>query len=263
MNNLEKYNADLQRLQEDGEHLMLGLLNELKDEVPEIWKKISQERKNEIEKYTFTDKYNAWYNGSLAVLRQLMPERVEDFVEYYKNDKRKELKASTYTVRDFLIGTMLYDGHKSIWTRSDVLQKYQQQKLIIESLSSRFESSLYDIQTFVQADLFDSEIDKAKELCKNGFNRAAGAIAGVVLEKHLSDICRKHNVKIKKKGHPGISDYNETLKAANVIDQPRWRQIQFLGDIRNLCDHNKGTEPTKEDTLKLINGVDEIIKNIV
>lgn len=36
--------------------------------------------------------------------------------------------------------------------------------------------------------------------------------------------------------------------------------IQHLGDIRNLCDHNKDREPTKEEVEELINGIDQIIK---
>jgi hypothetical protein len=46
------------------------------------------------------------------------------------------------------------------------------------------------------------------------------------------------------KKEPTISDLNDALKGANVIDTPDWRFIQNLADLRNLCDHNKTTEPT-------------------
>ena len=89
--------------------------------------------------------------------------------------------------------------------------RFQNQLLILKSARSRFESSLFDIQQLVRADLFDSEVDIARELLKNGFSRAAGAVAGVVLEEHLKQVCSNHNVKVKKK-NPHISDYNEALK---------------------------------------------------
>ena len=54
------------------------------------------------------------------------------------------------------------------------------------SLESRFESSLFDMQQLVQADMFDSELDAARELWKKGFLRAAVAICGVILEKHFA-----------------------------------------------------------------------------
>ena len=65
---------------------------------------------------------------------------------------------------------------------------------------------------------------------------AAGAVAGVVLEKHLHEVCVSHNVKLTKK-HPTIADLNEALKSAQVIEISQWRFHQHLGDLRNLCDH--------------------------
>jgi hypothetical protein len=113
----------------------------------------------------------------------------------------------------------------------------------------------------VQADLLDSELDEADELAKNKFTRAAGALAGVVLEKHLAQVCDDHAIKVTKKA-PGISDFNDLLKAANVIDVTTWRSIQHLGDIRNLCDHSKATEPTVEQVNDLVAGVKKISKTL-
>ena len=55
-----------------------------------------------------------------------------------------------------------------------------QQVHILSAVENRFESSLFDMRQLVQADLFDSELDAAKQLLQNGFNRASGAMAGVV-----------------------------------------------------------------------------------
>lgn len=35
-----------------------------------------------------------------------------------------------------------------------------------------------------------------------------------------------------------------------------------LGDIRNLCDHNKDRDPKKEEVEDLISGVEAIIKTV-
>jgi hypothetical protein len=129
------------------------------------------------------------------------------------------------------------------------------------SVKQRFKSSLFDLKQLVQADLFDSELDAASELNKNKFTRAAGAVAGVVLEKHLCVVCDNHNLKLTKK-NPTINDFNELLKANNTIDVPMWRFIQHLGDLRNLCDHNKSKEPSSQDVTDLIDGVKKISKNL-
>ena len=132
---------------------------------------------------------------------------------------------------------------------------------IVRSVRERFRSSLFDIRQLAQADLFDSELDAAKELAKKGFTRAAGAVAGVVLERHLKEVCGNHGVTVRK-AKPTISDLNDALKNANAIDIPQWRSIQFLGDIRNRCDHANEAEPTADQVEDLMAGVAKVTKTV-
>lgn len=139
--------------------------------------------------------------------------------------------------------------------------RFKTQLGILKAVENRFESSLFDIKQLVQADLFDSELDTSRELAKHGFLRAAGAVAGVVLEKHLEQVVTNHSIATKKQ-HPTISDLNDLLKNAGVLDVPTWRGIQRLGDLRNLCDHNKRKEPTPDDVTELIDGVAKVSKTL-
>ena len=141
------------------------------------------------------------------------------------------------------------------------LPKFELQKCILESATGRFESSLFDIKKILQADIFDTEIESARELLKNGYERAAGTIAGLVLETHLAQVCASHNLTLSKK-NPSISDYNDALKDSNVIEVPDWRLIQHLTDIRNLCAHKKKRDPKKEEVESLIDGVDKVCKTV-
>lgn len=254
--NITKYKEDLQSLIERGKLLLYGLYNEFSNKVD-----LDKETKENIKKLSFKKNYNSWYNESLALIKQLMPDRLDDFIAYYKQPKRKVYNYETYTISDYLIGLVKTFGNKLAFEPSSIITKYEQQFLIVKSLSKRFDSSLYDIKQLVQADMFDSEIDAAKELNKKGFHRAAGAICGVVIEKHLHGVCEARGIAISKK-NPAINDYNELLKNNNVIDIPTWRLIQRLGDLRNLCDHNKTDEPTKENINDLIDGTDKIIKTV-
>ena len=86
-------------------------------------------------------------------------------------------------------------------------------------------------------------------------------MAGVVLERHLKEVCANHNVVIRKK-RPQLSDLYEALKKASVIDTPQWRSIQYLGDIRNLCSHDGETEPTADQVGELLDGVTKVTKTI-
>ena len=100
----------------------------------------------------------------------------------------------------------------------------------------------------------------AKQLVKVNL-RAAGALAGVVLERHLQRAAANHGVSIRKKS-PTISDLNDPLKQKGVYGVTIWRKIQLLADIRNICSHQKSDEPTKDQVNELIDGVNSIIKTI-
>jgi hypothetical protein len=62
------------------------------------------------------------------------------------------------------------------------------------------------------------------ELNDKGFQRAAGAMAGVVLEEHLATVCEQHNISTRK--NATISKLNDLLKANDIADVATWRFVQ-------------------------------------
>lgn len=192
-----------------------------------------------------------------------MPDRLSDFVRLYEKPKsRKDIRYENYRIEDYFQGlTVTNTWNEKIVGPDAAIPHFRQQLAIEQAVKGRFESSLFDIRQLVQGDLFDSELEAAKELAKHKFIRAAGAVAGVVLERHLAQVCENHNVTISKKA-PSISDLNNALKVGAVIDVPDWRFVQHLADIRNLCDHNKKLEPTAEQVDDLILGVTKVVKTL-
>ena len=110
------------------------------------------------------------------------------------------------------------------------------------------------------AELQDSELSAAAQLKKINL-RAAGALAGVVLERHLQRVNVNHNAAPNKK-NPTIAYLNDPLKQAGVYDVPTWRKIQLLADIRNICSHQKNVDPTSDQVDELIAGVNSVIKSV-
>jgi hypothetical protein len=214
---------------------------------------------------SFEEHYQQWYTESHAVILQLIPHRLSEFESLYKGEgRRKEINSTTYNIQDWLNGIRAgQDAYEKKYYDdfAIVVMRFKTQLDILKSIRARFESSLFDIKQLVQADLFDSELDTARELLKNGFLRPAGIVAGVVMESHLSQVCSNHGVTTKKK-NPAISDFNDLLKKNNVFDVPQWRFIQRLGDLRNLCAHKGTREPTKDEVAELIDGVDKITKTL-
>lgn len=119
------------------------------------------------------------------VVQQLLPDRLSDFVRLYEKPKpRREITQDTYRVEDYLQGLEITEttGFQlgPIVGPPAAIPQFRQQLAILDAVKRRFESSLFDIRQLVQADLFDSELDAARELAKHRFLRAGGAIAGVV-----------------------------------------------------------------------------------
>lgn len=133
-------------------------------------------------------------------------------------------------------GTSCFD------TKSVAYSQISIQLNILDSVKTVIDSSLSDVMGILEAKLFDNELDSARHLLKSGYLRASGALCGVILETHFSNVVKNHNLKMTKKD-PSINDYNELFKKEGIYDTINWRFIQHLGDIRNLCDHKKQRDP--------------------
>lgn len=267
LSNLDRYKKDFELLITDGLLLDLAMRTECyPEELAGTLEKEFGEKAKKVYKHipSFKDAYQRWYTQAKVLIKQLVPDRLIDFARHYEKPKlRKDITVENYTIEDYLQGLTITRGldKENVVGPYAAIPKFRQQLAILNSVKARFESSLFDIRQLVQADLFDSELEAAKELAKHGFLRAAGAVAGVVLEKHLGQVACNHAITTRKQ-RPTISDLNDLLKSGGVLDIPAWRNVQRLGDLRNLSDHNKQRDPTAEEIIELINGVEKISKTL-
>jgi len=173
ISNLDRYRKDLDALIATGERLEMSIQSE---SIPEQFHQALAK---------------AIGGKAKALIKQLLPDRLADFVRHYEKPKhRKDITYENYRIEDFLQGLHITRG----WDKQKVagpdaaIPHFQQQLAILNGVKQCFESSLFDNRQLVQADLFDSELKAAKELAKQKFTRAAGALAGVVLERHLGEV---------------------------------------------------------------------------
>lgn len=203
-------------------------------------------------KYTplFHDGYQAWFSEARTLVKQVLPDSLEDFLRHYSSSKPKEYS---------LIANLLQGDHGM--GVSIPISHLRQQIAIVKAARVRFESSLYEIRQLVVADLFDSELDAAQELQKKKFLRPAGVLAGLVLENHLRDVCQQRGVPITKT-RPTIGDFTKLLRNHGILDLPQSRRIEYLADIRNLCSHKRDREPAADEVADLIRGVTKTVKTV-
>lgn len=211
---------------------------------------------------SFQYKYQSWYTKALRAVQYLATDRLNEFRGYYEIDpKRKSLGYGTYVIQDYFKGVVpSRNYYPDFNTRAQVIQAFFNQLTIFKSIIDRADSLIGNIEDELYSEIQDSEVAVAKQLLKIS-SRAAGALAGVIIEGHLQKVANNHAIKFAKK-NPTISDLNDPLKSAAVIDTPTWRKITYLADIRNICSHKKDAEPTKEQVQELIDGADWLIKNV-
>jgi hypothetical protein len=249
---------DLERLVDEGELLYYSMARELGVLPLELIERLKVER---LELPTFRDGYDPWYSTALRVVSRALPDRLDDFVAQYKNDKRRQIDYLTYTISDYLLDLKTTRGEAIIVDARAGLPKMQRQVEIVKAARQCFASWLLNVEQLLRADLLDAQLEAAAGLLKQGLLRGAGAIAGVVLAQHLGHVCAAHGLKVRRKSPP-IAELDEALKDAGLLETPQWRLVQHLADLRALCDQKGEREPTKEDLAELLAGVAKVIKTV-
>jgi len=266
----KKFSDELEKLIAQGDLLHMSIQyectqNEFVEEVEKLHKGDKDRTKKFLERLpSFKSDYQSWYSQAQAVIKQTLPHRYDDFVSYYEFQRvRKEITFDNYMIRDYLQGLRVTrgGGREVVADGSAAVPEFVQQLSILKAAMLSLESVLVDLEAVLQADLFDTEVDSANALAKAGYLRAAGAICGVVLEKHLLHTCGLHSLTPRKK-NPGIADLIEALKSGSILTIPQWRFIQHLADIRNICDHAKGREPEKAEIEDLLSGTQKVLKTV-
>lgn len=224
----------------------------------------SLNRDPDMDPLCLTHDYQLWYTRALPAVRSLLPDRCQEFISCYeqsgKTQQTGQISELFRTTAEEDSG-IAYIHNPFVDRRAEFTRLMSLQAAILNSGLKRLDSKLADIEGILQAQLFDNELVAAAELLSKGFLRPAGALAGVVLERHLAQVAVVHTVNIGKKT-PTLADLNDALKRDGVYDLPRYRKVQHLTDLRNYCAHSKEREPGKVEVRELIDGVSEAVKNI-
>lgn len=124
------------------------------------------------------------------------------------------------------------DGFKHIETGHDVF-----------NIVGILDAALHDIEGgyllgqefLLAAEVHDSLLCQAKDLCSNGYVQASAVLARVVLEETLRRVSAAEGLDAGGKA----SALNEELKRMKVYSQPQWRLIQVCLDVGNSAAHGK------------------------
>jgi len=131
----------------------------------------------------------------------------------------------------------------------------QQMKAVFMDAKEDFEGGyLNSVRNLVQAEVFDNELDQAKELLSSGYATAAAVIAGTVLETSLRNLCSDNGIPFGK-----LDKMNADLKKQGRYNSLIQKRITALAGIRNSAAHGKTDEFNKDDVNSMINEIERFV----
>jgi hypothetical protein len=140
-------------------------------------------------------------------------------------------------------------------TYGTYLSTMEQLRAIFVAAKDDFEGGyLQSTRTLVQAEVFDSEIEQAQELHKNGYHTAAAVVAGVVFETTLRELCDRNNIP-----HGKLDKMNADLTKQGVYNKLVQKKNTAIAGIRNAAAHGKTTDYTESDVADMIRDVENFV----
>jgi hypothetical protein len=204
--------------------------------------------------YELKKGYQQWYGVGCQLLQNNMEFRLKEFQDTY--GKPQSGIWGGLCIKDILGG-----DHPTILHARILQLGLDTQCAILESMPEVIKARALGFNVLATAELLDDEIAQATYLLKRGFVRAAGAIGGVVLERHLKTLCAIAHPPVKiPKRRPTIFDLNDVLRNHSILSDADWRKVQWMADIRNACDHHRDKEPETEDIQEFLKVLDKFIK---
>lgn len=204
----------------------------------------------------FIHAYHDWYSASLALVEGNMPARLNEMLAQHEGVKGAKDGPTPIT-------HLLQGGRITFDQQIRIASRILHMKSVVGSIAAYMRARLYDVELVVAQAYIRDELSEAGVLLKGGFVRAAGAVAGVLIERHLKLLCDRHQPSIKYAKTATISTLNDVLRDNSVYDVAQWRKVQWMGDVRNNCDHVRVSEPRKQDVEDLIQEVKKFVSLFV
>jgi len=143
-------------------------------------------------------------------------------------------------------------GRGSLMTNYDTLI---QRKAVFEAAKEDYEGGYCNsVRSLIQAEVFESELDQARQLFDAGYMTAAAVIAGTVLETTLRELCDRDGLPRGK-----LDKMNADLSKAGVYNLLVQKRITALADIRNNAAHGNSSSFASDDVRDMIQYIESFV----
>lgn len=133
--------------------------------------------------------------------------------------------------------------------------RFKRMKAVFLAVKEDFEGGyLVSYRSLVQAEVFTSELDQAREQLSSGYKTPAAVIAGIVLETKLRDMCTALGISLGK-----LDKMNADLAKAQAYNSTQQKRITAIAGVRNSAAHGKPEEFTPADVQGMIDDVERFL----
>jgi hypothetical protein len=152
--------------------------------------------------------------------------------------------------------------HFRAFVKAEEIRPYEENPSLFSRLRAVFLAAKEDfeggylcsVQNLVQAEVFSTELEQARELLSAGYHVAAAVICGTVLETNLRTLCDAQSLS------PGKLDkMNSDLAKAGQYNSLVQKRITALAGIRNSAAHGKIAEFSAQDVHSMIEDVERLV----
>jgi hypothetical protein len=145
--------------------------------------------------------------------------------------------------------------------RLTFLAHFGQQLRILSSVRDGLEYVLADLHGVLYGNVENHVLAAVYTLSRHGHCRAAGALAGVLLEIHLAHVAAKYRVAMGAES-PDITKLNAALKRGGMYDEELWSCIQRLGALRDVWVDASRCDPTIDELTAFIHEVQTVRQRV-
>jgi hypothetical protein len=172
--------------------------------------------------------YQRWRTEALNLVKRVCGDTSEHYLQLKKFTEDKDTKTNSYYFKDcFGVLEAAYNDYK--------------------------DDFLFDVKTFVRAELLDDLLSQAEYLLSEGYHIPAASLAGAILEDTLRKLCDIRDIAYAEKTK--IDTLNNELAKTGLYDKLIQKEITAKADIRNNADHGHFDKFNKDDVEAMIKWV--------
>jgi hypothetical protein len=207
------------------------------------------------------ESYQAWYTQARRLVAHVLPDRRREFEDYYRSSCLGE--GQPVTISAILAHQApLRVANEKREGLAKLFDPGSEQTVFLHLLGMQLGILASAVPTVPAPERsHDPELAAARTLLKDGHHRAAGALAGVALGRHLLALARRRGVELEPRDARSVARLDRALREAGVYGAARSRFVRSLADRSDACVHGKG-RPSRKEVSGLLAGVDEVLERV-